>query len=172
MTTAALISVDEYLRTCYRPDCDYLEGRVVERNVGEYDHARVQAKLVAFLYNREGEWELRVVSEQRVQVKPRRFRIPDVCAVRAQDPVEQIFRRPPLLCAEVLSKDDTLRETEQRVKDYLDLGVECVWVLDPGRRQAWSYTAAGGRKEVHETLRVPGTPIEVPLAAVLGERKR
>ncbi len=35
MATGALVSVDEYLRTSYRPDCDYVDGILVERNVGE-----------------------------------------------------------------------------------------------------------------------------------------
>ena len=38
----ALISVDEYLRTSDRPDCEYLEGQVLERNLGERPHARLQ----------------------------------------------------------------------------------------------------------------------------------
>jgi len=36
------VSVEEYLNTSYRPDCDYLEGELLERNVGEWDHSRLQ----------------------------------------------------------------------------------------------------------------------------------
>jgi hypothetical protein len=32
------VTVAEYLRTVYEPDCDYVDGRVEERNVGEFDH--------------------------------------------------------------------------------------------------------------------------------------
>jgi hypothetical protein len=31
------ISVSEYLHTSYRPDCDYVDGVVEERNLGELD---------------------------------------------------------------------------------------------------------------------------------------
>ncbi len=34
--------VEKYLRTIYRPDCDYIDGEVLERNVGEIDHSRLQ----------------------------------------------------------------------------------------------------------------------------------
>jgi len=34
---AEFVSVREYLTTSYRPDCDYVDGRIEERNVGEYD---------------------------------------------------------------------------------------------------------------------------------------
>ena len=36
------IPVEEYLRTSYRPDCDYVDGRVEERNWGEFEHGRIQ----------------------------------------------------------------------------------------------------------------------------------
>lgn len=47
MATAALVSVSEYLNTSYRPDQELLEGRLVERNLGEYDHSNLQGALVA-----------------------------------------------------------------------------------------------------------------------------
>jgi len=37
------ISLADYLRTRYHPDCDYVDGEVQERNVGEFDQAAVQA---------------------------------------------------------------------------------------------------------------------------------
>ena len=43
-TTPALIPVEEYLRTVYRPDCDYIDGEVLERNLGEKPHARLQRR--------------------------------------------------------------------------------------------------------------------------------
>ncbi len=38
MATSALVSIGEYLTSVYRPDCDYVDGEVQERNPGEYDH--------------------------------------------------------------------------------------------------------------------------------------
>lgn len=45
MSAGTLISVEEYLGTCYRPDREYLEGQVKERNLGEYNHARLESTL-------------------------------------------------------------------------------------------------------------------------------
>jgi len=39
MPSRTLVSVDEYLHTSYDPDCDYVDGAIVERNVGERDHS-------------------------------------------------------------------------------------------------------------------------------------
>ena len=35
MPVAVPVSLQEYLETSYRPDCDYLDGELLERNVGE-----------------------------------------------------------------------------------------------------------------------------------------
>jgi hypothetical protein len=37
-----MIQVSEYLDTGYRPDCEYVDGELLERNVGEWDHGRLQ----------------------------------------------------------------------------------------------------------------------------------
>src|SRR5205085_7426357 len=58
MATGSLISVREYLSTTYRPDCDYVDGVVVERNLGEYDHSRLQGELVYYFRARREKWTL------------------------------------------------------------------------------------------------------------------
>ena len=70
MPVAVPVSLQEYLETSYRPDCDYLDGELLERNVGEWDHSRLQGLLCQFLCSHEREWGILVVPEQRVQVKP------------------------------------------------------------------------------------------------------
>jgi len=164
MRTHELVSVREYLSTCYRPDCDYLEGEVMERNVGEWDHGRVQALLVGFFLSRERRAGIRVVTEQRVQVRPTRFRIPDVCVVAGPEPGEQILTHPPFICIEILSRDDRLSEMQERVQDYLEFGVPYVWILDPKLRQAWR-CSPGEMRQVAE-LRTDSPAILVPLEEI------
>jgi hypothetical protein len=63
MAAATQISVTEYLNTTYRPDRDYVDGEVLERNLGEYEHSRPQMRLILFFGTREKEWRIRVVPE-------------------------------------------------------------------------------------------------------------
>ncbi len=50
MSTKVLMDVEEYLRTSFEgSDCDYLDGEVVERNMGELPHADVQGNLLSLL---------------------------------------------------------------------------------------------------------------------------
>ena len=164
MKPATLVSVDEYLSTSYRPDCDFLEGVVLERNTGEYDHARVQAKFVAIFDRNEQQWKVRTVVEQRVQVTRERFRIPDVCLLRGDAPVEQIIRHALLLCVEVLSKDDRMSAMQDRIDDYFAMGVACVWTVDPQSRKGRIHTSDRSWEPKDGILRVEATDIAVPLA--------
>lgn len=166
MAAAKQISVTEYLNTTYRPDRDYVDGAVLERNLGEYEHSRPQMRLILFFGTREKEWHIRVVPEQRVQVKPTRFRIPDVCVVLEEAPVESIFRQPPFLCIEILSKEDSLTSLIDRLDDYVGMGVANIWVVDPHKRRGYRYTNEGLIEAKDGILRTSNPDLAVPLNAL------
>jgi len=162
MSAVTAISVSEYLNTSYRPDCDYVDGELVERNVGEWDHSRLQMLLSQFLYSREKQWKIVVVPEQRVQVGPTRFRVPDITVI-AGSPDGQIIRKPPFLCIEILSPRDRLVEMQERVDDYLGFGVRYVWVINPKTRQTWVYTPNGLQESRDGVLTTENPDIRVVL---------
>ncbi len=167
MEAATLIAVEEYLATDFSPDCDYVDGELQERNVGEYDHGRVQAELIIYLGALRRKLGLHVVPEQRLQVKPNRYRIPDVCVVAGPEPHEQIFTAPPLLCIEILSPQDRMMRVQERIDDYLEFGVPYVWLINPQAKRAWIYTAQGVREATEGVLRTSDPEICVPLAEIL-----
>ena len=55
-------------------------------------------------------------------------------SVAANAPARGFAEAVPVLAAEVLSPDDSPRETERKVAISLGAGVALVWVVDPGRR--------------------------------------
>jgi Uma2 family endonuclease len=166
MKATTLVPLEEYLRTSYRPDCDYVDGEVLERNVGEREHSKLQREFILYLGTRAKQWGIHVFPEQRVQVSARRFRVPDICVVVGPEPEDQIFRQPPFICIEILSKDDSLRSTQYRIDDYLKFGVPNVWVCDPFARRAWIYTLEGNREVKDGFLRTENPSIEISLADV------
>ena len=166
MASRTLISVEEYLRTSYRPDCDYVDGLIEERNVGEKSHGKLQKKLLLLLAALEETYGIFAIQEQRVQVSETRFRVPDLC-VYLSEPTEEVFHTPPYLCIEVLSPEDRLNRLEERVDDYLDMGVPFVWVLDPLTKRAWKITPTEGwREEKSGTLKTENPAIEVRLSEI------
>ena len=166
MATSALITAREYLATSYRPDCDFVDGEVLERNLGEYDHNKLQFAVAKFFDSMSVAWHIDVIPEQRVQVSATRFRIPDVCILSADEPVEQVVRRTPLLCVEILSPEDTVFRMRERIADFLAMGVPQVWILDPKARVA--IVCEGDTTVEHRAgvLALPGTPIRLNLAEI------
>jgi Uma2 family endonuclease len=165
-TTAAIVPLAEYLSSSYRPDREYVDGELVERNLGEFDHARLQMLLSRYLSNRERDWGILVLLEQRVQITPTRFRIPDITVLTAR-PDTQIIHEPPFLCIELLSPGDRMAEMQERIDDYLAFGVRYVWLINPKTRRAWVYTkdamqeAKGGLLEAKDpNIRVALTELE------------
>ncbi len=169
METKALIRVEEYLNTSYSPDCDYLDGEVVQRNVGEFDHADLQTEIASYLRARYRKAGFLVVVEQRVQVSPTRFRIPDVCVATAERPMEQIFRKPPLLVIEILSPEDRVSAMQNRIDDYLAFGVVNIWVIDPKDRRAFVCSRQGWLESADLILRTTGGAIILPLPEIFAQ---
>jgi Uma2 family endonuclease len=171
-TTPLLIPVEEYLNTTYHPDRDYIDGETQERNMGETPHGKLQVFLGWYFTNHRDEWRVEAITEQRVQITSSRFRIPDVCLISYDAPDELIVSTPPVLCIEILSRDDSMTEILQRVEDYLTLGVPAVWVVDPWRQRAYSIDPTGTLHPEPELLRVPNTPIQVPTPELFRELTR
>ena len=167
MHTDELIGVREYLSTSYDPDCDYVDGVVMERNVGEYDHARLLRALIVHFHSHRREWGVHVFPGLRVQVSSTRFRVPDVCVVAGPNPTEQILTQPPFICIEILSPEDLFTAMQEKIRDYLNMGVPYVFIIDPRAREAWRCTPDG--HQVVAELRTENPAIAVPVAALFEE---
>jgi len=127
------VSLDEYLRTSYHPDCDYVDGEVQERNLGEFDHGAVQMFLGNWFYQHREEWQLYVIPELRTR-SATRVRIADVCLISRGQPIEQVPTKPPLVVIEILSPEDRISRYNERLADYRRMGIQNVWVIDPSNR--------------------------------------
>jgi Uma2 family endonuclease len=169
MATAALIPVSEYLQTTYRPDRDYIDGELKERNVGEQPHGDLQMILGTIFRNNRLTWGVRPLGDTRVQVSTTRFRIPDVSIVRNTDPKDSIIGFAPLLCIEILSKDDRLTEMQERIDDYAAMGVKDSWVIDPWKRVGYLASPRGFIQPEDGVLRIAGTPIAISLADIFAQ---
>lgn len=157
--------MEEYLTTVYCPDCDYADGEVLERNLGEREHSYVQVALGSYLFVRRKTWNIEVYPQQRVQVRENRFRVPDLCVVLGGTK-ENIFTAPPFLCVEIRSLEDRMSEFLSRIDDYFAMGVPNVWVVDPARRSAYRATAAGDLHRATDILRTTDPTLEVPLSEI------
>jgi Uma2 family endonuclease len=160
MASATQIAVSEYLDTIYHPDREYVDGELRERNVGKWEHARIQWLLAHWFGGHELAWNVIGSTEQRVQVSAARVRIPDVVVLRP-GPQPEILSDPPLLIIEILSSDDSYSDLQERCQDYWQMGVKTVWIVDPKTRSG--RMCSGTDWTGAARLEVAGTAIYVDL---------
>ena len=165
MKTLTSIPVEQYLRSAYDPDREYVDGELLERPMGERDHSELQGELYYFFRKRRQQWNVFVFPEQRVQVSATRFRVPDLCLYVGAKPKEQVFRTPPFICIEILSPEDRMERIQDKIDDYLNFGVPYVWVINPRKRRAWVHTKEGSR-EAGDILRTENPSFEIPLTEI------
>ena len=91
MATGTMVSLEEYLATAYEPDCDFVDGDLEERNLGEWDHSRLQTKIAAYFFAQYEAQGMRVVTELRLRVTPNRVRI----HFASSSPTRNNASRPP-----------------------------------------------------------------------------
>jgi Uma2 family endonuclease len=124
---------------------EYVDGHLVERNVGEYLHSRLQALLAALLGGRERQRGFRVFTEQRVRTGSKQYRIPDICVLAVPHKVTPILEKPDL-AIEIVSPDDRFSSVLEKVAEFLQAGIANVWIVDPYRRVVFEADSAGVRE--------------------------
>jgi Uma2 family endonuclease len=139
------VTVEQYLSTVFEHDCEYVDGVIDERDLGEFEHAFLQGILAALFNNHRSEWGIICLPEQRVQTQADHFRVPDLTILRAGAP---------------------------RAAEYLAFGIEHVWIVDPTARVGYRGTANGLELARSGELAIPETPIRIMLGELFAELDR
>jgi Uma2 family endonuclease len=143
-----------------------VDGEIRERNVGKWEHARVQWLLALWFGTHEKQWGITGSTEQRVRVAENRVRVPDLVVLTAGAQPDVLID-PPLLVIEILSPDDTYSDTQERAQDYRTMGVETVWIIDPKTRTG--RMCSGAEWVESSRLEVKGTPLFVNLPEIFSQ---
>jgi Uma2 family endonuclease len=133
---SSLVPVEEYLNTSY-PDGDreYLDGLIVERNMGTPGHSALQKILIVHLAAFEKQLDIAVRPECRTRIQENRYRVPDVLVmVRPFRQTNRVVLDAPLVIIEILSPDDKVQDTLRRFREYENLGVRYIVQMDPEDR--------------------------------------
>jgi Uma2 family endonuclease len=135
-----LLSVDEYLNSGYHPDREYVEGILVERDVPTIAHSLLQVLLAVYFDAYRKQFRFAALSEARTQIIERaRYRIPDLMLCPVPLPPGKIVNTIPWVVIEILSPDDRLSEQLARFRDYKEIGVHQMVLLDPEELIAYRF---------------------------------
>jgi Uma2 family endonuclease len=97
-----------------------------------------------------------------MRLRPRLVRIPDVSFISwdqipggefPDEPIPDLF---PDLAVEVLSKSNTSREIERKLREYFEAGCRLVWIVDPKTRTADVYSAPDECRHLRATQSLDG----------------
>jgi Uma2 family endonuclease len=155
------VSLEEYLRSDYEPDCDYVDGELEERNLGETDHSEAQEFFITWFAAHRETWHLKAYPDLRLRISATRFRVADLAILPVKRPYEAVPAQPPLAVIEVLSPEDRVSRYQQRLDDYRVMGVANIWVIDPIRHKAYDCSQVAW--QLVDKLLIPNSPVEVPL---------
>lgn len=167
MGTSVMVPLDEYLRTSYEHDCEWIEGEVRERGMPDEFHSAIQQFFLAYFEGMKRGLGVRVRPELRLRVAARRYRIPDVLLLPQSAPRQAIPDTPPLLCIEVLSPDDRPGELQEKIEDYVRMKVGAIWVVDPQRRAM--FTADDGIMQPVGEFLLAGGAVRISGAEIFAE---
>ena len=100
---------------------------------------------------------------------PRSWLRPDVSVTHPDQTKDRYYLGAPLMAFEIVSENDSARELEAKVTEFLAHGAAEVWVIYPDVRHAWVYNRSTGAarcetKSIRSDL-LPG--IEIPLDEIL-----
>ena len=164
MNTKAAINVEEYLHTVFEhADCEYLDGEILERNMGELPHALLQGKLLLLLSELGSGAGLQVVPEIRLQISPTRYRVADIAVWRSGPIGTRIPTVSPFLVLEILSPEDRMVRMQPKIQEYLGIGVDHVWLIDPYDKKALAYSREDPIGKLAGVLKTVSPHLEISL---------
>jgi Uma2 family endonuclease len=161
MVAKTHIGVEEYLDLVFddRPEPDYVDGEVVERALPTPIHSQIQSLLAILFAPLLTRFRLILMSELRVQIQPRRFRVVDFAVYRDSRPAGRYASTPAFVAVEIVSPDDRYGRLTERLEDYRHWGVTHVWVVDPQLKRLYEYSEAGLLQ--HASLRLSEFDFEI-----------
>jgi Uma2 family endonuclease len=127
------VSVEEYLRSSWSPDAEYIDGQLLEREstMGGNEHSAWQDAICAWFRAQAVSAGIRVRPELRVQVDAYGFLIPDVTLLDRNLPAEPIATHPPIAVIEVLSPADQVARVMKKGERYEKMGIRTILIVDP-----------------------------------------
>lgn len=122
----------------FLPDGNYeiIDGKKVNMSPTGFIHGKFEFNIARVIKDHLEDKGYVSVGEIGIVIskKPFRLRAADVVYISKEtspDEPEGILEIAPDLIIEILSKDDTIQDMNDKIKDYLSIGVKKIFVVDP-----------------------------------------
>jgi len=145
------ITVEEYLSNPDYEHCEYVDGEVVELNLGTITHSTIQGRYSLYIGMHLltlGRGEVAPELRCRLAVNGKtRFRQPDLSVLFSHEKSENDYLEgAPEFVIEVRSPDDTIRELTRKIDEYFANGCKLAWLILPEEQTVEVFTPAAPTK--------------------------
>ena len=145
------------------PICELIDRTLVEKTIGQ-EESRLAFILMGFffIFNREHKLGTFFGPDGPSRLSPNQIRYPDVWFVsqnrlrECKDRKAPILNLAPDLAVEILSKSNTRREMDRKLRDYFAAGTRLVWYVDPKTQTVRVYTEPGNVTMLSEDQTLDG----------------
>jgi Uma2 family endonuclease len=181
--TATEADVIKTLEAPRKRICELVDGVLVEKAVGTTE-GLLAGLIVHLLWDFLGASDLGVVipGDGPLRLWLGLVRIPDVSFVPwsripgGEFPDTPIARIVPELAVEVLSKGNTKKEMERKLKEYFKAGVRLAWLVEPRTQTAEVYTSPTKKRKIRADQALDGGDVlsgfRLPLEQLFARLKR
>jgi Uma2 family endonuclease len=145
--------------------CELIDGALVEKTMG-FDESCLTGLLIAALVNHVARHRLGVVSapDGLIRLAPGLVRAPDVAftsraRLRGRKKGDPILHVAPDLAVEILSKSNTRREMDRKLREYFAAGTLLVWYVDPRARTVRVYSSPDRPTLLTASDTLDGSPV-------------
>ncbi len=155
---------------------ELVDGTLVEKDMG-YPEGFLAVELARLVGNFVADHDLGILAgaDATMQLVPGLVRLPDLSFVswdrlpERKVPSVPIPKLAPDLAVEVLSKGNTPKEMERKLREYFFSGVRLVWFVSPLRRTVQVFTAPDQSRLLAEDETLDGGDVLPGLALPLRE---
>ncbi len=142
---------------------ELVDGTLVEKTMG-FDESRFAALLLTYIQRFIEGRDLGAIvgADALMRLFPGLVRMPDAAFISWERYPKKKRRRgeiptlAPDLVVEVLSKGNTSKEMNRKLREYFEAGVRLVWYVDPAKRVVWVYTAVDQAARLGEDQHLDG----------------
>ncbi len=171
-------TVDDVVRLNDHEDRLYelVDGILVEKTVG-FEESRIAAKFVRLLGNFVEPQNLGVVlgADGTIRLDLNLVRIPDTLFISwerlpgGETPDEPVPLVVPDLVVEVISRWNTRKEMEEKLREYFEKGVRLVWFVRPKGRVVDVFTAPDQFVRLTASMRLDGGDVLPGFSVLVGD---
>lgn len=161
------VSVEEYLEATYDPDCEYIDGRLIQRTPAGEKYKYVKKRLLAYFREYEDACNALPLEDQRICIldttRAQQYRIADVCLVTRPHAKVRILRRPPLVAIEILRPYEGTGALLARLSDFLRIGIPHIWAVDVDEASWFTVSNRGLHRVAGQQLAIPELSLTLSL---------